>query len=222
MSNQVALPADLADMAAALQQSSAQAGAAGGSDLYAKMTKFGDFVYGADGTEFEEGSVWAVNPNGFQHGHICWDEGTPTGEVLVPATQPMPSEADLPAVSGKWGKQVAIQMRATNGEDEGIQVLFKSNSLGGRKAYATLLQAVIARIQAGKADCVPLVECHNDHYDHKTYGKIFTPEFKVVGWANREGERAEEPAAAIEAPTEPAEKPAEPEAAPRRRRRKAA
>src|SRR6056297_580511 len=175
MSNELTVPADLANMAAALQTSSTQAGTAGGGDLYAKMTKFGEFVYGAEGTEFEEDSVWAINPTGFRHGFICWHDGFPTGEVLVPATQPMPQESELPQVQGSWSKQIGIQMRCTNGEDEGVQVLFKSNSLGGRKAYAAILQAVISRIQGGHEDCVPLVKCENDHYTHKSYGRIFTP-----------------------------------------------
>lgn len=219
------LPANVLNMAAALANSAAQAGSQGSGELFAKMTKFGEFVYGADNTEFEEGSVWAVNPQGFFHGFTAWGtkdhgtDGSNVGEVMVPATTPMPLESELPQVKGNWAKAVGIQMRCTDGEDEGTQVLFKTNSVGGRKAYASLLQAVIGRIQAGKADCVPLVECESDHYVHKTYGKIFTPEFKIVGWANMDGNKAEEPAGAIEAPEEePAE---EPEAAPRRRRRKA-
>ena len=214
------LPANVVNLAASLVNSAAQAGSANTGDLYAKMTKFGEFVYGADNTEFEEGAIWAVNPAGFQHGFVAWGdknhgtEGSNVGEVMVPATQPMPGEGDLPDVKGSWSKAVAIQMRCTNGEDEGTQVLFKTNSVGGRKAYASLLQAVVGRIQAGHADCVPLVECESDWYDHKTYGKIYTPEFKVVGWANMDGEKSAEAPKAVE------EKPAEAEEAPRRRRRK--
>jgi hypothetical protein len=225
MSNQVAVPADLANIAAALQQSSTQAGAAGSGELYAKMTKFGEFVYGAENTEFEEDSLWAINPNGFQHGFVAWGTeahgtaGTNVGEVMVSATQPMPSDADLPEVKGNWGKSVGIQMRCTNGEDEGLQALFKTNSLGGRKAYASILQEVVARITSGHADCVPLVTCTADHYIHGTYGKIFNPIFTVTGWSDMEGKQAAEPAAAIEKDAEPEP---EPEAKPTRRRRKKA
>lgn len=220
------LPASITNMATALVQSSVNAGAAGGGELYMQFTKFGEWVYGMDKTEVEEGAQWAVNPEAFTHGFIAWDQdntsGGPTGEMMVPATQPMPLESDLPAVSGKWGKAIGIVMRCTNGEDKGTQVLFKSNSLGGRKCYAAILQAVVTRIQEGNTGIVPLVELKADSYTHKTYGKIFTPEIEVVGWTDMEGNAAEEPAANLEAPEEaPAEEPAPEEKPARRRRRKA-
>jgi hypothetical protein len=215
------LPATLTNMAAALAQSAgAVGGSGGGDDLFMRFTKFGSWEYGPSNTEVEEGSIWAVNPEGFKHGFIAWDQDNtsqgPTGELLVPATQPMPNEADLPAVSGSWSQCIAVQMRCTNGEDKGVQILWKANSKGARKAYATLLQAVIARVGEGHADVVPLVSLEADSYNHKTYGKIFAPMVEVVGWADMEGNTAEEP----EPPEEPEEAPAEEKPA-RRRRRKA-
>jgi len=222
------LPANITNMAQALAASVASTGGANGSDLYMKFTKQGEWMYGADNTETEEGSVWAVNPMGFMHGFISWgskargNAGTMTGERLVPATQPMPLEGELPEVNGDWTKAVAIQMRCTSGEDEGLQVLFKANSHGGRKAYAALLQAVVEQIGKGSAECVPLVDLKNDSYTHKEYGKIFTPEIEIVGWTTMGGEAAAEAAPAIEEKAEEpaAEEPAK-EEAPRRRRRKA-
>lgn len=217
-----ALPANITNMAAALAQSSVNAGAAGGGELYMMFTKFGEWVYGAEKTEVEEGSQWAINPEGFTHGWQAWDQDNtsngPSGEVMVPATQPMPSEADLPAVSGKWAKAIGVQMRCISGEDEGLQVLWKANSLGARKAYAEILQQVVIRIQAGKTDVVPVVELEADNYTHKTYGKIFTPAVNIVGWSDMDGNQAAQPEA-IEAPAE--EAPAKQEEPPRRRRRRA-
>lgn len=221
-----ALPANITNMAAALAQSSVNAGAAGGGELYLMFTKFGEWVFGAEKTETEEGSQWAVNPEGFTHGWQAWDQDNtsngPTGEVMVPATQPMPAEADLPDVKGKWAKAIGVQMRCLNGEDEGVQVLWKANSLGARKAYAEILQAVVTRIQNGHSDVVPVVELKADNYNHKTYGKIFTPLVDVVGWSDMDGNQAEAPAGELEAPEEaPAEEPEAEEKPARRRRRKA-
>ena len=227
------LPANITNMAAALAQSSVSAGAAGGGELYMQFTKFGEWVYGAEKTETEEGSIWAVNPQGFTHGWIAWDQENtaqgPTGEVMVSATQPMPLEEGLPGVKGNWSKAIGVQMRCTDGEDKGAQSVWKANSLGARKAYAEILQAVVGRIGEGSMDIVPLVELKADSYVHKTFGKIFTPVVEIVGWANMEGEQAAEPAAAIEAApaegTESAEQqaaePAVEEKPARRRRRKA-
>ena len=86
-----------------------------------KMTKFGEWVYGAENTEVEEDAILAVNPMGFQHGWTAWgskdrgNDGVNVGEVMVPATQPMPDINDLPNVNGDWSKCIAVQMRVTNG-----------------------------------------------------------------------------------------------------------
>ena len=222
------LPANIGSLATSLANSAGQAGAAPTSDLYLKMTKIGEWVFGVEDDELEEGAVLAVNPMGFQHGFTAWGTeehgnlGTNVGEVMVGANQPLPSEVDLPDVKGRWTKQIGVQFRVTNGEDEGLQLLWKANSLGARKAYAQLVNAVVARIQEGKSDIVPLVELGTDSYKHKTYGKIFTPEITIVGWTTMDG-----------ATPEPAEdKPqqkeldlddkADAEEAPKRRRRRRA
>jgi hypothetical protein len=224
------LPANVVQMAQALAQSAAQAGAAAGSDAYMKFTKFGEWVYGVESTEVEEGSHWAVNPFGFLHGWTAWgnkDHGTDgqnVGEAMVPATQPMPLEGNLPSVKGEWSKCVGIQLRCTDGEDEGVQVLYKANSHGGRKAYAALLQSVVARITAGEKQCMPLVELKGDSYAHKTYGKIFNPVIEIVGWAAHDDTEPKAQASvtdtALQGPAAaPKEEPA-PAEAPRRRRRR--
>lgn len=230
------LPANILSMATALVQSASQAGAASGTDAFMKFTKFGEWVFGVEGTEVQEGSVWAVNPRGFRHGWTAWGtkehgtDGQNVGESMVPATHPMPQEGSLPAVKGEWAKAIGIQLRCTNGEDEGIQVMFKSNSHGGRKAYASLLQTVAARIQAGHADCMPLVKLTGDSYQHKTYGKIYNPVIEVVGWANHADETPvsasvtdQRPPAHSDSPkAQEAQQPQEEvkEEAPRRRRRR--
>lgn len=214
-----ALPANVTNMASALAMSAGTAGTGGGSDLFMRFTKFGEWTFGSDNTEAEEDSVWAVNPIGFTHGFIAWDQDNtsngPTGELMVSATQPMPAQDELPDVAGSWAKCVGIALRCTNGEDEGIQVVFKTSSTGGRKAYAELVQAVVAQLAKDPGSPVALVSLANDHYIHKTFGKIFTPEINVVGWADMDGE-----AAAAEE-EEPAEEPAAEEKPARRRRRKA-
>jgi hypothetical protein len=228
------LPANILNMATALAQSAAQAGANSGMDAFMKFSKFGEWIYGAENVEVEEGSVWAVNPLGFQHGWTAWGtkahgtDGQNVGEVMVPSTQPMPLEENLPVVKGEWSKAVGIQMRCTNGEDEGVQVMFKTNSYGGRKAYAALLQAVVARITSGATECMPLVALKADSYQHKTYGKIFNPIIEVVGWASHTDEKPAPATATVDRLPPHAEPPnvEEPpkevvqEETPRRRRRR--
>ena len=232
MSNEVAtkssLPASVIGMATNLAASVHAVGGAGGSETYMKFTKFGEWVYGVEGQETQEGSIWAVNPAQFLHGWTAWGteahgtDGQNVGEHMVNAGMAYPSEADLPEVKGKWSKSIAMMLRCTSGEDEGTQVLFKSNSLGGRKAYAGLIQKVVERIQAGETEVVALVELESDSYQHGTYGKIFTPVLKIVGWTGLDGaipDGDDQPD--LEGIDEqPAAEPEEQEK-PRRRRRKA-
>ena len=207
------LPANIGNMATALAASVVAAGSPIGTDQYMKCAK-GEWSYGADDTQPEEDSVWAVNPMGFQHGFISWgsksrgNAGVMTGEYMVPATDPMPDGDLLAVVNGDWSKAVAVQLRCTNGEDEGIQAVYKTNSSGGRKAYAKLLQALVARIDGGAAKCVPLVKLGVDSYNHKEYGKIYTPEMEVVGWTDMEGMPTDEQPETLAAPEAEAAVPA--------------
>lgn len=237
MSNEVAtpaggLPANVAGMAQALAKSAGDAGSNASGELYMKFAK-GEWTYGAEETEPEEGSIWAVNPMGLQHGYTCWGdngsakEGQNLGEIMVPAQSPMPEMPD-PIEDGTWSKAVSFQMRCTNGEDEGVQVLYKANSRGGRTAYAELLQKIVTQLSSDPAHPVALVKLSGSSYKHKTYGKIFTPVLEVTGWASMDGEAAAATAPAVEDQAGAsgdsagdAEPPADPPPA-RRRRRKAA
>jgi hypothetical protein len=48
-----------------------------------KMDRTGHWVFGADQTEAEADSTWAVNPFSFVHGFIAWGDGEVLGEKLV-------------------------------------------------------------------------------------------------------------------------------------------
>ena len=45
-----------------------------------KMDKTGAWVLGAEQTEIEPDSLWAVNPFSFMHGYIAWGDGEVLGE----------------------------------------------------------------------------------------------------------------------------------------------
>lgn len=198
-----------------LAQSVAAVGGSSTGELFMKMDRTGVFIYGAEETEVEEGSLWAVNPHQFFHGWICWGdkehgtEGAVQGEVMVPAIQPLPVQADLPEAPGTWTRQVSVSMRCMSGEDEGTECVFKTNSKGGLGAYAKLLSDIMDRLNQGHATVVPVVELESSYYTHKSYGKIFTPQFVVDNWVGLDGEEdaeeepEEEPKAAAKADKKP-------------------
>jgi hypothetical protein len=83
--------------------------------------------------------------------------------------------------------------------------------VGGKKGVQALAVAIATQVDKDQDKPVPVVELGKEHYTHKSYGRIFTPVFKVVDWVGMDGDAVEtEAAPAIEAPAE---------AAPARRRR---
>ena len=178
-----------------------------------KMDRTGHWVGGADQTEVEEDSTWAVNPFSFVHGFIAWGDGEVLAEKMVSVTQPLP-ELDVapPGAKKGWEQQVGMSLKCITGEDAGMEARYTVTSVGGRRAVQTLAVAIAEQVEKDQSKPVPVVKLGKDHYQHKSYGRIYTPVFDVVSWVGMDGEadKAEEEAPAVEAP------------APGRRRRAAA
>lgn len=177
-----------------------------------KMDKTGHWVFGADQTEIEDGSTWAVNPFSFVHGYIAWGDGEVLGEKMVPVTQPLPElDAAPPSAKKGWESQVGMSLKCLTGDDQGMEARYTTTSVGGKRSVQTLALAIAAQVEKDQSKPVPVVRLKKDHYTHKSYGKIFTPVFEVVEWASMDGKTEE-----VDAPKE-----ANPAAedAPRRRRR---
>jgi hypothetical protein len=209
-------------LATALRTIDTNGGAGGGGAVILKMDKTGHWVFGIDQTEIESDSTWAVNPFSFVHGYIAWggvdtpSAGTVLGEKMVSVSQPLPELEPAPqhATMG-WQTQVGMSMKCLSGEDEGMEVRYTAISHGGKKAVQALAVAIATQVEKDQSKPVPVVELGKEHYTHKSYGRIFTPVFKVVEWVGMDGDAAQaEEAPAIEAPVA--------EAAPARRRRSGA
>ena len=86
-----------------------------------KMDKTGHWVFGADQTEVEPDTTWAVNPFSFIHGFIAWGEGEVLAEKMAPVTQPLPEiDAAPPNAKKGWEMQVGFSVKCLSGEDEEI------------------------------------------------------------------------------------------------------
>jgi len=181
----------------------APAAAAGVAIL--KMDKTGHWCFGADQTEVDAGSLWAVNPFSFVHGYIAWGEGEVLGEKMVSITSPLPElEAAPPGAKRGWEEQVGLSMKCLSGEDEGLEVRYTVTSVGGKRAVQAMGVKIAERVDTNPETPVPVVSLGKEHYVHKSYGRIYTPLFDVVKWIGMDG---------------PAEEKAEEVAAPARRRR---
>jgi hypothetical protein len=163
-----------------------------------KMDKTGHWVFGADQTEVEEDSIWAVNPFSFIHGFIAWGDGEVLGEKMVGVSEPLP-EQDIapPGAKRGWETQIGMSLKCTGGEDKDMEARFTTTSVGGKKAVQALGVAIATQVEKDQSKPVPLVRLKKDHYVHKSYGRIYTPVFEVVEWVGLDG-AAEE--AAPEAP----------------------
>lgn len=180
------LPA-VQSLSTALRSISADAGGLGVAIL--KMDRTGTWVYGADQTEVDDDATWAANPFSFIHGYIAWGEGEVLSEVVVPITQPLPEVEEAPAGAKKgWEKVVGLQLQCVEGEDKGLDVRFTTTSVGGKRAVQVLAAEIAAQVDRDPTMPVPVIKLKKEHYQHKTYGKIYTPLFAVQSWMSMDGE----------------------------------
>jgi hypothetical protein len=198
-------------LATALRTIETDVGGAG--TVIIKMDKTGHWVFGADQTEIEDDSTWAVNPFSFVHGYIAWGDGEVLAEKMVSVSQPLPELDTAPPGAKKgWETQVGMSIKCLSGADVGMEARYTTTSVGGKKGVQALAVAIATQVEKDQDKPVPVVVLGKEHYTHKSYGRIYTPLFAVQEWTSMDGEaKAEEAPEAIEAPVA--------EAAPARRRR---
>jgi len=189
-------------LSTALRALETDVGAAG--VVIIKMDKTGHWVFGADQTEIEDDSTWAVNPFSFVHGFIAWGDGEVLGEKMVSVAQPLP-ELDVAPPNAKkgWETQVGMSMKCVSGEDAGLEVRYTTTSVGGKRAVQALAVAIATQVEADQTKPVPIVLLKKEHYSHKSYGRIYTPVFDIQEWRTMDvdtKDTQEEAAPAIEAP----------------------
>jgi len=205
---QAGLPA-VSSLSSALRVAAQSAAPAGGTVIL-KMDRTGHWVFGADQDEVEPGSKWAVNPYSFTHGYIAWGDGQVLGEKMAAMTEPLPEvEAAPPGASKGWEMQIGFSLKCLSGEDAGMEARYTATSVGGKRSVQELALAVAEQADKDSTKIVAVVTLGKDHYQHKSYGRIYTPVFDVQEWVGMNGPEAQA--------DEPQAEPAEP--APTRRRR---
>ena len=208
MFNLAKLP-EVKSLSTALRTIQAEVGPTG--TVIIKMDKTGHWVFGADQDEVEVDSTWAVNPFSFVHGYIAWGDGEVLAEKMVSVSEPLPEMDDAPPSAKRgWEVQVGMSIKCLTGEDKGLEARYTTTSAGGKRGVQTLAVAIAEQVDKDQTKPVPVVLLKKEHYQHKSYGRIFTPLFDIQSWVSMDGE---EPA--VEEPV------VEDAAAPARRRRSA-
>jgi hypothetical protein len=134
--SQAGLPA-VSTLSTALRSIQADVGPAGTAIL--KMDKTGHWVFGADQTEVEDDSKWAINPFSFVHGFIAWGDGEVLAEKMASVSQPLPELDEAPPGAKKgWETQVGLSLKCISGEDKGMEARYTTTSVGGKKRFKPL------------------------------------------------------------------------------------
>ena len=153
--SQAGLPA-VSTLATSLRAIQSDVGGSG--TVILKMDKTGHWVFGADQTEVEDDSTWAVNPFSFVHGFIAWGDGEVLGEKMVPVSQPLPElDGAPPAAKKGWETQVGMSLKCLTGEDKGMEARFTTTSVGGKKAVQALAVALADQVEKDQSKPVPVV-----------------------------------------------------------------
>lgn len=156
----------------------------------------GEWTFGADGLEAEEGSEWAVNPMSISQGFVAWVDGDLAGEEMATMFEPPIIKSSLPEVdttglnNNGWQSVIAFSLVCLTGEDEGVQCELKLGSKGGVKEGSKLINSILAQVGKDATKPVPVVTLGGDSYKHKKYGKIHTPEMRILKWIAQDGEAA--------------------------------
>lgn len=180
------LPA-VSTLSTALRALETEVGPAG--TVILKMDKTGHWVFGADQTEVEDDATWAVNPFSFLHGFIAWGEGEVLGEKMVSVTEPLPEmEAAPPNAKKGWEPQVGMSLKCLSGADKDMEARYTVTSVGGKRAVQQLAVAIAQQVEKDQSKPVPVVRLKKEHYQHKSYGRIYTPVFEIVDWVSMDGE----------------------------------
>ena len=104
-----------------------------------KMDRTGHWVYGADQTEVEKETLWAINPYSFVHGYIAWGTGEVLSEKMVHISEPLPDLDPPPAgAQAGWQPQVGMSLKCLSGEDKGMEARFATTSVGGKRSMHAL------------------------------------------------------------------------------------
>jgi len=148
-----------------------------------RFTRDGTWVVGVNNEPVADGTAALVHLDKIKAGYVAWKAGRPIGEEMRSLLLEGPADpSTLEPVDAPrgWEPQVAIGMTL---QDDGLEVEFKSSSVGGRQAFASLLKAIYRQRLENPAEIVPIVSLTKGQYTHPDYGVVYTPRLVVIDWA---------------------------------------
>jgi len=175
------------DMAAVLRQRS-------GANVTKLAYVKGKWKLGRDKIEVN-GTQWAARVDWTLGGWVRWFDGRITDYRLgYVADRYMPPKrdelGDLDEEKWEWGNygrdpwQLAWSLPLFN-QVSGEEVLYSTDTMGGKDALAALLTAYADRVDSSPADgkILPVIELGTSSYRHPQRGEIHVPVLDIIDWA---------------------------------------
>lgn len=172
-----------------------------GNGIFLKFSgKNGEYTYGADGTELDDGWKGAVNISlTAKLGWICWKDSEVMGEDMTlvmegsktPKSQ-LEDHGPYDDDEDGWAEQFSVELVEL---DSGEQMLFKNSSKSGLRAFGALLNAYGKAIQKGQnigddgEELIPVVEFSATEFtpkNGKKKDKAYAPKFTIVDWISND------------------------------------
>ena len=148
---------------------------------FLKMGKDGVWSWGKEENEVGDDETLLINPAGFKHGYVCWSTkgSSKLGETMADLGSPIPDHGPAPDGGRGWDFQLGVHLKLVS---EGLDLLWASASFGGKKEISRIADEVGTKLEEGDEACVAVVTLSSDSYQHKEYGKIYTPEVTIKKW----------------------------------------
>lgn len=164
---------------------------------YLRFLQDGDWVFGQENEGVLPEDKVAVNTLSIKTGWSCWTDrpgkgakNDNLGEMMVPLGADAIAKSDLPVKRDasdnnaicEWREQFSVDMMILTGPNKGKQVHYKTTSVGGMGAMNAMLDQVMLQLDEDPANIVPVVSLGSDHYNHKKWGRTYTPVIKIKDW----------------------------------------
>lgn len=172
----------------------------GDSGVFIKFSgKTGEYTYGAEQEELEDGWKGAVNiAETAKLGWICWKDSEVVGEdmsLVLSGTKTAKSQLEdhgpYDDDEDGWTEQFSVELVEL---DIGEQMLLKNSSKSGLRAFGNLLNAYGKAIQKGQnlgddgEELIPVVEFSSTEFtpkNGKKKDKAYAPKFTIVDWISQ-------------------------------------
>ena len=193
-------------------------------NIVGELLKFskGDWMSGQDNDDVAVGTQFVANMDEMLVGWIRWQDNKPTDHIMGKVSegyQIMRRNELGDTDQSEWDVDDRGQPRdpwqlsnylLMKGVSDGELYTFTTGSKGGRDALGDLCKEY-GKVLVQHASEYPVVAIGVRFYDHpnKSYGRIKTPEFKIVGWVPKKtftpdlGESSEELATTFDSVSPP-------------------